>query len=185
MQYYCFVSDYFYYQYGYALYLWTGKLVCRHKQKDTCSPQTLQCKSALCAQHPQPEISRTLQPYCCCDKLCAIIYDVGQKVAGCHFCLPLKTAGICGHLHRWAARREFWAPSAPVLTRLWFGKREAGTPLWGLTNNNAVPLQWVDTAVTWKSLGQIVISLQERNFVQCKGWLFRCLSGDLHIYLGR
>lgn len=158
MQCYCFASDYFYYQYVYALYLWTGKLICRHKQKDTCSPQTLQCKSALCAQHPQlgnlrplrhfnhtaavgewPTLQRVVENPCF-DKLCAIIYDVGQKVAGSHFCLPLKTAGICGHLLRWAAHREFWAPSAPTLTWLWFGKWEAGMPLWGLTNNNAVPL---------------------------------------------
>lgn len=43
----------------------------------------------------------------------------------------------------------------------------------------------VDTAVTLKGLGQIATLLQERNFMQSKDQLFKCLGGDLNIYLGR
>lgn len=126
MQCYFFVSDYFYYQYAYTLYSWTGKLVCRHKQKDTRSPKTLQCKckSALCTQHPQPGKLRSLSHPChippmgrwslstvveksCFDKLCVnCLIQCCSKVAGSHFCLPLKNAGICRHPPRWAAHRE-------------------------------------------------------------------------------
>lgn len=48
-----------------------------------------------------------------------------------------------------------------------------------------VVLSLADTAVTLKGLGRIVKLLQERNFTQSKDQLFRCLSGDLNIYLCR
>lgn len=122
MQCYCFVSDYFYYQYAYMLYLWTGKLVCRHKQKDPCSPKTLLCKSALCTQHPQPGKLRSLRHAChiapvgrwsplrivvkksCFEKLCANYFiQRCSKVAGYHFCKRRHPPRRAPHRERWAA----------------------------------------------------------------------------------
>ena len=41
--------------------------------------------------------------------MCELFYTICSKVAGSHFCLPLKAAGICRHPPKWAAHREHWA----------------------------------------------------------------------------
>lgn len=48
-----------------------------------------------------------------------------------------------------------------------------------------VVLSLVDTAVTLKSLIWIAMLLQERDFMQSKRQLFRCLGRDLNLYFGR
>lgn len=126
MQCYCFVSDYFYYQYAYTFYSWTGKLVCRHKQKDTCSPKTLQSVSSVhsASSAGEAEISETSLPYCPSGKVMSsknsdgtntvlinymqtVLYNATQRRLDLtSVCLwrPLAYAGIhLGHREHWAA----------------------------------------------------------------------------------